>query len=226
MVTGRNGVGLWLYGKHTCNHRQFFHRTFSESAWRAQDVRHLAEPGLPSQMPFCGIRWQCRHDWICSTYCPPGSHPTSTQQACITRCIYIYPSRFASHYICKREQEGQHPLTGQRDANFRLLANQWAECRLATQWRHSCRAMRRSVCNAGASNAGQSVCIQISREWSYPLPIYWYHSKGNWLHYNLAVNSFYIMELYSRLFVLYCWNCPKDDKFRYFITILKKLGAV
>jgi len=27
------------------------------------------------------------------------------------------------------KQEGQHPLTGQRAANFRLLANQRAECR-------------------------------------------------------------------------------------------------
>ena len=27
--------------------------------------------------------------------------------------------------------------------------------------------------------------------------------------------SFYIMKLFSRLFVLYCRNCPKDDKFRY-----------
>jgi len=35
-------------------------------------------------------------------------------------------------------QEGQHPLTRQRDANFRLLANQWAERRLVTQWRHGC----------------------------------------------------------------------------------------
>jgi len=57
------------------------------------------------------------------------------------------------------------------------------------------------------------------------LPIYWYHSKGNSLRYNFADDSFYIMKLCSRLFVLYCWNCPKDDKFRYFIPILKKLGA-
>ena len=27
------------------------------------------------------------------------------------------------------------------------------------------------------------------------------------------------------LIVLYCRNCPKDDKFRYFIPILRKLGA-
>jgi len=26
--------------------------------------------------------------------------------------------------LCLTEQEGQHPLTGQRAANFRLLANQ------------------------------------------------------------------------------------------------------
>jgi len=32
------------------------------------------------------------------------------------------------------------------------------------------------------------------------------------------------MKLCSRLFVLYCRNCPKDDKFRYFISILRKLG--
>jgi len=39
-----------------------------------------------------------------------------------------------------------------------------------------------------------------------------------------AAGSFYIMKLCSRLFVLYCGNCPKDDKFRYFIPILRKLG--
>ena len=59
------------------------------------------------------------------------------------------------------QPEGQHPLTGQRAANFRLLANQWAERRLVTQWRHGCHTMRRSVCNAGASNAGRSLCVQI-----------------------------------------------------------------
>jgi len=100
------------------------------------------------------------------------------------------------------EQEGQHPLTGQRAANFRLLTNHWAERRLVTQWRHGCRAMRRSVCNAGASNAGRSFCVQIWRERSYPLPIYWHHSKDNWMRYNTAAESFYIMKLCSRRFVL------------------------
>jgi len=85
--------------------------------------------------------------------------------------------------------------------------------RLVTQWRNGCCGMRRSVCNAGASNAGRSVCVQISRERSYPLPIYWYHSKGDWLRYKFAAESFYIMKLCNRLFVLYCRNCPKDDKF-------------
>jgi len=53
--------------------------------------------------------------------------------------------------------------------------------------------MRQSVCNAGASNAGRSLCIQISRERCYPLPIYWYHSKGNELRYNFATDSFYMV---------------------------------
>ena len=88
-------------------------------------------------------------------------------------------------------KEVQHPLTGQCPANFRLLANQWAERRLLTQWCHGFRAMRRSVCNTGASNVGRSLCVQVSRERSYPLPIYWYHSKGNWMLYNSAADSFY-----------------------------------
>jgi len=33
---------------------------------------------------------------------------------------------------------------------------------------------------------------------------------------------FYTMKLCSRLFVLYCRNCLKDDKCRYFIPILRK----
>jgi len=58
-----------------------------------------------------------------------------------------------------------------------------------------------------------------------PLPIYWYRSKGNWLRYNFAADSFYIMTLCNRLFVLYYRNCPKDDKFRYFIPILRNFRA-
>jgi len=149
-------------------------------------------------------------------------------------CLDVTAQSIAWHHISfnchlyvhfQFKQEGQHPLTGQRAANFRLLANQWAERRLVTQWRHGCRTMRQSACNAGASNAGRSRCIQISRERNYPLTIYWYHSKGNWLRYNDAAESFYIMKLFSRLFVLYCRNCPKDHKFKYFIPIFKKLGA-
>jgi len=48
-----------------------------------------------------------------------------------------------------------------------------------------------------------------------PLPIYWYHSKSNWLRYNCAADSFYIMKLCSTLFVLYCRNYPNNHKFRY-----------
>ena len=68
---------------------------------------------------------------------------------------------------------------------------------------------------------GRSLCIQISREQL----TYWYHLKGNWLRYNFAAESFYIMKLCSRLFVLYCRNWLKDDKFRYLIPILRKLMA-
>jgi len=44
------------------------------------------------------------------------------------RCCVFYHRAYDSNV-----QEGQHPLTGQRAANFRLLANQRAERRLVTQ---------------------------------------------------------------------------------------------
>jgi len=112
-----------------------------------------------------------------------------------------------------------------RDRKRTLLANQWAERRLVTQWRHDCRAMRRSVCNAGASNAGRSLCVQISRERSYLQPMYWYHSKGNWLRYNFAAESFYNNETLQQTFRPLVSTFSKNDKFRYSIPVLKKLGA-
>jgi len=36
------------------------------------------------------------------------------------------------------------------------------------------------------------------------------------MRYNFAADSFYIMKLCSRLFVLYCQSRPKDDKSRHF----------
>jgi len=45
------------------------------------------------------------------------------------------------------------------------------------------------------------------------------------VRYNFEGDSFYIMKLCNRLFVLYRRNCPKDDKFRLFFPILRKLRA-
>ena len=36
------------------------------------------------------------------------------------------------------------------------------------------------------------------------------------MRYNFAADSFYIMKLCSRLFVLYCRSRPKDDRSRHF----------
>ena len=81
-----------------------------------------------------------------------------------------------------REQEGQHPLTGQRAANFSLLANQWAERRLYSdamtsrlpRYEAKCVQRRRFQCG--------SVPLRSDIKGSeLPPAIYWYHSKGNWL---------------------------------------------
>jgi len=60
-----------------------------------------------------------------------------------------------------------------------------------------------------------------TKPWKYPR-LQWRYWRWR---YNFAADSFYIMKLRSRLFVLYCRNCTKNDKFRYFIPILRKLGA-
>jgi len=44
---------------------------------------------------------------------------------------------------------------------------------------------------------GVSPLVQISRERSYLLPTYWYHSKGNWLHYNFAAELLYNETLHQ-----------------------------
>ena len=62
-------------------------------------------------------------------------------------------------------------------------------------------------------NGGRSLCVQISRERSYPLPIglYWYHSKGNWLRYNFAADSLYnetLQQTSRPLLSKLVWKAP------------------
>jgi len=45
------------------------------------------------------------------------------------------------------------------------------------------------------------------------------------MRYNFAADSFYIMKLCSRLFVLHCRSRPKYNNSRHLIPSLRKLGA-
>jgi len=45
------------------------------------------------------------------------------------------------------------------------------------------------------------------------------------MRYNSDADSFYIMKLCSRLFVLYCRSRPKTTDLGILIPILRKLGA-
>jgi len=53
-----------------------------------------------------------------------------------------------------------------------------------------------------ASNGGRSLCVHI-KERSNPLPIYWYHSKGNWLRYNFAADSFLYNETLKQILAIW-----------------------
>jgi len=166
------------------------------------------ESRVKNKVIWHNIRPHRRRTWTAQSCSPGGAnvHPICTvpvlPPAELLELYWLLDMSWARHFSLnislhdslgpsESKQEGLHPLTGQRAANFRLLASQWAERRLVTQWCHGCRAMRWSVCNAGASNAGRSLCVQISRNLSYPLPIYWYHSKGNWFCYNFAADTSY-----------------------------------
>ena len=68
-------------------------------------------------------------------------------------------------------------------------------------------ALQGKMCqNSLPSGGGGLVSAKISGGRVVPLPIYWYYSKRNWLRYNAAADSFYIMKLCSRLLILYCRN--------------------
>ena len=144
----------------------------------------------------------------------PSRPANSTARAWVEGFRHFRKSSVAEATFTRR------PASADRTARrqFQAIGQPVSRTQASDAMTSRCRTMRRSVYNAGASNAGRSLCVQISRKRSYPLTIYWYHSKGNWLRYNFAADSFYIMKLCSRLFVLYCRNCrncPKDDKFSY-----------
>jgi len=72
---------------------------------------------------------------------------------------------------------------------------------------------------------GRSLGGKISGGRGRPLPIYWYHSKRNWMFYNFAADSFYILKLCSRLFIRYHWSHPKDDRSRHFDPHFEEVGG-
>jgi len=75
---------------------------------------------------------------------------------------------------CNITAETRRPPSAERTARRQFQTNgqsvsqtQASDAMTSRLLRHGCHAMRRSVCNAGASNTGQSLWVQISRERSY-----------------------------------------------------------
>jgi len=64
---------------------------------------------------------------------------------------------------------------------------------------------KRSVCNAGASNAGWSICVQISREPSYPCQYIDTTRKAIHCATTLPLRVLY-NETLQQTFFLYCRN--------------------
>jgi len=79
--------------------------------------------------------------------------------------------------------------------------------------------------NSLSSGGGRSLGAKISGERCRPPANILIPLEMQLIALKFAADSFYIMKLCSSLFVLCCRNCRKDDKFKYFIPILRKLGA-
>jgi len=76
---------------------------------------------------------------------------------------------------CTYVIETRRPASADRTARRQFQATGLPVSRTQTSDAMTSRLPRyeaKYVCNAGASDAGWSLCVQISREWSYPLPIY------------------------------------------------------
>jgi len=87
-------------------------------------------------------------------------------------------------------------------------------------------ALQGKMCqNSLPSRGGRSLGAKISEGRGRPPANIMIPLERQLIALQLCADIFYIMKLRSRLFVLYCRNCPKDDKSRYFIPILRKLGA-
>jgi len=87
-------------------------------------------------------------------------------------------------------------------------------------------ALQGKMCqNSLPSGGGRSLGAKISGGRGHPPANILIPLERQLIALQCAAGSFYIMKLCSRRFVLYCQNCQKDDKFRYFIPILRTLGA-
>jgi len=76
-------------------------------------------------------------------------------------------------------------------------------------------ALQGKMCqNSLPSGGGRSLRAKISGEKGRPPENILIPLNRQFSTLQFAVDSFYTMKLCSRLFLLYCRNCPKDDKFR------------
>jgi len=113
------------------------------------------------------------------------------------------------------KQEGQHPLTGQRADKFQATGKpvsrtQTSDAMTSRLPRYEAKCVQRRCFQ------WESVPLHsdIKERTELPPANILISLERQLIALQLCPYSFYIMKLCSRLFVLYCRNCPKDDKFR------------
>jgi len=117
----------------------------------------------------------------------------------LLQCQRVFAFVYLNKKASIRWQDSARQLQATGQPVIRMQASDAMTSRLP---RYEAKCVQRRCFQRGSV----PLCVQISKERSYALPICWYHSKGNWLRYNFAADSFYIMKLCSRLLVPYCPN--------------------
>jgi len=84
---------------------------------------------------------------------------------------------------------------------------------------------RPNVSKLAAFRRGRSLGVKISGRKGRPPANILTPLERQLIALQFCCCHFYTMNVCSRLFILYCRNCPKDDKLRYFMPILRQLGA-
>jgi len=178
--------------------------------WKAFILVHLflacSHPSQIGRLPY----------FHTMSWCDLSANLRCRSETCCTRLAEIQDvtrrPASADRTASRQFQATGHPVsrTHDRDAMTSRLPHYEAKCVQHRCFQCGSVPLRSDIKGTELPSANRPILIPLERQL---------------IALQLCRWLFYITKFCSRLFVFYCRNCPKDNKFRYFIPILRKLGA-